>query len=170
MPFLGTHLPPAVANVRVGRHSFSLHRPSQSSVFVGANGVPRDWAMRLVSPDGPWPDPQFNLRYRLTDWAVEQLPDHQRETARDVDVVYYPVLLPFGSYSVIDPGPGLYWFLIDDHDPRLSIRVIDVLDVGDDTGSPPMFIDRVSGRTGSDPLLVAVLSAELGVQGPVFGQ
>nr|UXC94319.1 hypothetical protein len=114
MPFLGTHLPPAVANVRVGRHSFSLHRPSQSSVFVGANGVPRD--------------------------------------------------------SVIDPGPGLYWFLIDDHDPRLSIRVIDVLDVGDDTGSPPMFIDRVSGRTGSDPLLVAVLSAELGVQGPVFGQ
>nr|UXC94318.1 hypothetical protein len=112
MPFLGTHLPPAVANVRVGRHSFSLHRPSQSSVFVGANGVPRDWAMRLVSPDGPWPDPQFNLRYRLTDWAVEQLPDHQRETARDVDVVYYPVLLPFGSYSVIDPGPGLYWFLI----------------------------------------------------------
>nr|CAD7829827.1 protein of unknown function [Beauveria bassiana polymycovirus 3] len=170
MPFLGTHLPPAVANVRVGRDALALHRSSQSSEFTGANGVPREWVVRLVPPDGPWPDPQFNLRFRLTDWAVEQLPAEQREIACDVDVVYYPVFLPLGSYSALDPGPGLYWLFIDGLDPWLSIRVIDVIDAGLGAGAVPVFIDRVSGRTGPDPLLLAVEAAELGSRGPVFGR
>nr|CUS18600.1 protein of unknown function [Beauveria bassiana polymycovirus 2] len=143
MPFLGSHLSPAVVNVRVGRSNAVVHRPFQSAEFTGADGVPRDWVISAFSGDGPWPDPQFNLRFRLTDWALDQLPDQQREIARDVDVVFFPVFLPCGSYSAINPGPGLYWLLIDGPEPWFSIRVIDVANV------PPTLAPRSRLLTGS---------------------